>query len=185
MSSLGSKRIGVIAGDSYHELAFWYAVLRFREAGAAVTVIGSDADKTYRSRLGYPVLPDTGFTAATNEKFDAIVLTEGAPPKSSSDTEAIAFLTSAARAGAILAALGTGEQALASAGFLKARRVSATPETQRELQASGAECLSEAVVVDGTIITAGSINDIPSFFRALLTALDPSDSKSAPSATRR
>jgi len=185
VSSLGSKRIGVVAGDDYHELAFWYPVLRFREAGATVTVIGSDADKTYRSFLGYPVLPDIGLAAAKSESFDAIVLTQGAPPTSSSDTEAIGFLTGAARAGAILAALGRGERALAYAGLLKGRRVSATAEARRDLQSLGAECLSEPVVVDGGLITAGSIDDLPTFFRALLTALDPSDSKSSPSATRR
>jgi len=104
VGSLASKRIAVIAGDDYHELAFWYPVLRFREAGAAVAILGSDADKTYRSRLGYPVLPDTGIAAAKNEKFDAVILTEGAPPRSSSDTDAISFLTGAARGGAIMAA---------------------------------------------------------------------------------
>lgn len=183
MSPLASKRIGVIAGDDYHELAFWYPVLRFREEGAAVTVIGSDADKTYRSRLGYPVLPDIGVAAAKDAKFDAIVLTEGAAPKSSSDAEAIDFLSTAARGGAILAALGAGERALACAGLLKGRRVSASAEARRELQSLGAECISEPVVIDGSLITAASVDDIPSFFRALLTTLDPSGSKSA--ATRR
>ena len=185
MSSFGSKRIGVIAGDDYHELAFWYPVLRFREAGAAVTVIAAEADKTYRSRLGYPVLPDSGIGTAKNEKFDAIVLTEGAPPRSSSDTEAIGFLTSAARGGAIMAALGAGERALACAGLLKGRRVSATAEARRELQSIGAECIAEPVVIDGSLITAGSVDDIPAFFKALLTALDPSGSKSSSAATRR
>jgi protease I len=132
---LASKRIGVVAGDDYHELAFWYPVLRFREAGAGVVVIGADADKTYRSRLGYPVLPDIGITAAGGTKFDAIVLTEGAIPKSSADAEAVGFLTKASRRGAILAALGAAADALGCAGLLKGRRVSARAEARRELQA--------------------------------------------------
>jgi deglycase len=182
---LASKRIGVVAGDDYHELAFWYPVLRFREAGAGVVVIGADADKTYRSRLGYPVLPDIGIGAAGGTKFDAIVLTEGAIPKSSADAEAIGFLTKASRSGAILAALGVGEGALGCAGLLKGRRVSARAEARRELQSFGAECIAEPVVIDGPIVTAGSIDDIPAFFKSLLTALDASAPKPAPSATRR
>ena len=185
MSSLASKRIGVIAGDDYHELAFWYPVLRFREAVAAVTVIGADADRTYRSRLGYPVLPDMGLAAAGSTKFDSIVLTEGAVPRTSADTEAANFLSAAARGGSILAALGAGERALGCSGLLKGRRVSAPAEARRELQSFGAECIGDPVVVDGSIITAGSVDDIPAFFRTLLTALNASESKPAPSATRR
>ena len=115
MGSFTSKCIGVVAGEDYHELAFWYPVLRFRELGAAVTVVGSDADKTYRSRLGYPVLPDAGIAVASGTKFDAIVLTEGAAPKSPADTDAVAFLTEASRTGAILAALGAGEKEIGRA----------------------------------------------------------------------
>jgi protease I len=182
---LESKRIGIVAGDDYHELAFWYPVLRFREAGAAVTVIGPDADKTYRSRLGYPVLPDIGIAAATGTKFDAIVLTEGAAPRTPADVDAVGFLTAASSAGAILGALGAGEKALGCAGLLQGRHVSAEADACRELQPFGAECIAEPVVIDGSIITAGSVNDIPPFFRALLTALEASKSKPAPSATRR
>ena len=185
MGSLGSKRIAVVAGDNYHELAFWYPVLRFREAGATVTVVAPDADKTYRSRLGYPVLPDIGIAAATGTKFDAVVLTEGAAPRTSADSEAIGFLSAASRGGAILAALGSGEKALGCAGLLKGRRVSAGADSRRELQSLGAECVAEPVVVDGSIITAGSVDDIPPFFRALKTALDASEAQPAASATRR
>jgi protease I len=169
----------------YHELAFWSPVLRFREAGAGVVVIGADAEKTYRSRLGHPVLPDIGIAAAGGTKFDAIVLIEGAIPKSSDDAEALVFLTKALRSGAILAALGAGGGALACAGLLKVRRVSARAEARRELDSFGAECIVEPVVIDGPIVTAGSVDDIPAFFKSLLTVLEASASKPAPSATRR
>jgi protease I len=185
VGSFASKRIGVVAGEDYHELAFWYPVLRFRELGAAVTVVGSEADKTHRSRLGYPVLPDVGIAAASGTKFDAIVLTEGAAPRSPADAAAVAFLTAASQAGAILAALGAGEKALGCAGLLRGRRVSASPETRPELQSFGAECIAEPVVIDGSMITARSVDDIPGFIRALLAALDAADTKAEPSASRR
>jgi len=118
-------------------------------------------------------------------KFDAIVLTEGAGPRTSADTEAVNFLSAAARGGSILAALGAGEKALGCAGLLKGRRVSAPAEARRELQSLGAECIGDPVVVDGSTITAGSVDDIPASFRALLKALDASELKPAPSATRR
>lgn len=185
MGALASKRIGVIAGDDYHELAFWYAVLRFREAGAGVVVIGADADKTYRSRLGYPVMPDIAIAAAGDTKFDAIVLTEGAIPKSSADAEAVSFLKKASRNGAILAAVGAGESALGCAGLLRGRRVSGGGEARRELQSFGAECIADPVVIDGPIVTAGSVDDIPALFKSLLNALNAIASKPACSAARR
>jgi len=173
VGSCASKRIGVVVGDNYHELEFWYPVLRFREMGAAVTVVGPDAERTYRSRLGYPVLPDASIADASSIKFDAIVLPEGAAPNSSNETRTVEFLTAASRGGAIMAALSTGVMALGSAGLLKGRRVSASAETRPQLQAFGADCIAEPVVVDGRMITARSVDDIPAFFRALLAAIDP------------
>ena len=55
---LQGKRIAILAEDLYEDLELWYPVLRFREAGAEVTLVGSGKD-TYTSKHGYPVQGDT------------------------------------------------------------------------------------------------------------------------------
>jgi protease I len=44
---LEGKRIAVLAEDNYQELELWYPVLRMREAGAEVSVVGMPDVETY------------------------------------------------------------------------------------------------------------------------------------------
>ena len=55
---LAGKRIAILAENLYEDLELWYPVLRFREAGAEVVIVGAGAT-TYTSKHGYPVQPDT------------------------------------------------------------------------------------------------------------------------------
>jgi putative intracellular protease/amidase len=52
---LQGKRIAILAENMYEDLELWYPALRFREAGAKVTLVGSGKD-TYTSQHGYPVV---------------------------------------------------------------------------------------------------------------------------------
>lgn len=72
------QRAAVLAEHGYHELDFWYPVLRLREAGAEVSVIGPSRDETYRSPLGYPVIPDDDFAAAAQADYDVLIVPGGA-----------------------------------------------------------------------------------------------------------
>jgi protease I len=61
----------------YHELGFWYPVLRLRELGAHVSVAGPAADQTYRSVLGYPVIPDEDLSAAAQQEPELLIMPGG------------------------------------------------------------------------------------------------------------
>lgn len=66
-----------LAEHGYHELAFWYPVLRLRELGAAVSVAAPAADETYVSTLGYPVIPDLDLAAAAAREPGVLVVPGG------------------------------------------------------------------------------------------------------------
>jgi protease I len=144
-------RVGVLVRDGYQELEFWYPLLRLREEGADVTVIGA-GDRTYHSRLGYPVIPDVTLASASDQ-LDAIVV-PGASARDAVDADTRQFLKQAHARGAIVAATSEGPRALAEAGILQGQKAS-----------------SEGVSVDGSVITARSADDLPAFFRALDAAL--------------
>ena len=55
---LEGKRIAVLAENMYQELELWYPVLRMREEGATVVIVGTGSASTYTSKLGYPVTVD-------------------------------------------------------------------------------------------------------------------------------
>ena len=109
-------RVGVLVRDGYQELEFWYPLLRLREEGADVTVIGA-GDRTYHSRLGYPVIPDITLASASDQ-LDAIVV-PGASARDAVDADTRQFLKRAHARGAIVAATSEGPRALAEAGILQ------------------------------------------------------------------
>ena len=49
---LHGKKVIVLVEDLYQELEVWYPLLRMREEGAQVTVVGTEAGTTYRSKTG-------------------------------------------------------------------------------------------------------------------------------------
>jgi protease I len=68
----------VLAEDGYHELGFWYPLLRLRELGADVSVAGPEAGQTYRSALGYPVITEMDLAAAATSDPDLLIVPGGA-----------------------------------------------------------------------------------------------------------
>jgi deglycase len=66
-----------LAEQGYHELAFWYPVLRLRELGAPVAVAAPGTDETYLSTLGYPVIPDLDLAGAAAREPGVLVVPGG------------------------------------------------------------------------------------------------------------
>jgi protease I len=54
----------MLAEHGYHELGFWYPLLRLRELGIEVSVAAPAGGRAYYSALGYPVIPDTDLAGA-------------------------------------------------------------------------------------------------------------------------
>jgi protease I len=162
-----TARIGVVVGDGYQELEFWYPVLRFREEGAAVTVIGAEGERTYVSKLGYPVIPDAPVGSVSVNDFDLIVVPSGATAKGALPR----FLEDAVAKGCLLGAIGDAPRALAAAGLLRGRRIAAPKVLKDELAAAGAISSGDSVTADRGIVTAASADDLPGFYKALADGL--------------
>jgi protease I len=70
-------RATALVEHGYHELGFWYPVLRLRELGADLSVAGPSADQTYVSTLGYPVIPDLDLAAAAEQEPELLIVPGG------------------------------------------------------------------------------------------------------------
>ena len=77
---LQGKCVAILAEDNYEDLELWYPLLRFREAGADVTVIGMSGVEVYHSKHGYPVKVDAAAGEVSAEDFDAVVIPGGYAP---------------------------------------------------------------------------------------------------------
>ena len=77
---LADKKIAILAEDNYEDLELWYPLLRMKEAGAEVLVVGMTGVETDRSKHGYPVKADIAASAALNDDFDAVIIPGGYAP---------------------------------------------------------------------------------------------------------
>lgn len=171
--NISDSGIAVLAENQYQELELWYPVLRFREAGATVTVVGPQAGQVYGSKLGYPVTPDVSVQDVDPADFDCVVIPGGFSPESLRRNSAMLDLVRGVHdRGRIVAAICHAGWVLASAGLAKGRRLTCVSVIRDDVLNAGAEYVDEPVVRDGNLITSRLPNDLPEFCRAIRQAIE-------------
>jgi len=171
---LKGKKIAVLVEQQYEDLEFWYPVLRFREAGAEVSAIGSGKD-TYPSKHGYQAKADLSATKVRGEQFDALIIPGGyAPDHMRRHPEMVKLVRDAAAADKVIAAICHGGWMLCSAGILAGKKATGFFAIKDDLVNAGAEYLDQEVVRDGNLITSRVPDDLPAFCRTIIEALGQS-----------
>ncbi len=169
---LSGKRIAVLAENNYQDLELWYPLLRLREEGAEVKVVGTGSADTYTSKHGYPVAVDVAADQVSADDFDAIVIPGGyAPDLMRRYPAMVGLVRDAFQQGKVVAAICHAGWVLVSAGILKGRRVTSFFAIKDDLVNAGAEWVDEEVVQDGNLITSRMPSDLPAFCRAIIDAL--------------
>src|SRR2546422_11501674 len=103
---LAGKRVAVLAEDHYENLELWYPVLRLREAGAQVTIVGPKAGESYKSKEGYPAKADLSMDDARASDFDAVIVPGGyAPDRMRRHPAMLRLVREAFQAGKVVAAI--------------------------------------------------------------------------------
>ena len=170
--SLKGKRVAILAEDYYEELELWYPLLRLREEGAEVTIVGTGSAKTYTGKHGYPVTVDAAADEVSAEDFDAVVIPGGyAPDRLRRYQSVLNLVRGAFEKGKVVAAICHAGWVLVSAGIVKGRRVTGFYAIKDDLVNAGATYLDQEVVVDDNLITSRVPNDLPAFCRAIIAAL--------------
>jgi protease I len=167
------KRVAVLAEQKYEELELWYPVYRFREAGAAVTIVGPKAGEVYPSKLGYPAKADAAAADVTADQFDAVIIPGGFCPDYIRRSEAMLTLVRDAHAKKkVLAAICHGPWVLCSTDALRGgRKATGFYAIKDDMVNAGATWVDAEVVIDGHVITSRKPDDLPAFTAAILKAM--------------
>ena len=88
-------KIGVFLYPGFQEMEFWYPVLRLREIGADVVVIGVDGSEAVSSVLGYPVVPNVALGDTSPRDYVALIVPGGDVTKLAANTAFQSFLRDA------------------------------------------------------------------------------------------
>ena len=166
---LKGKKIALFVDNLYQELEVWYPLLRFREAGAEVVLIGATAGETYKSKLGYPAKADISYDEARASDYDGLVIPGGfAPDHIRRHAKAIEFVREIDKAGKLVASICHGPWVLCSSGSLRGRRATCFFAIKDDVVNAGAKYEDAEVVVDGHLVTSRKPEDLPAFCRAAM-----------------
>src|SRR4051812_19642132 len=120
---LRGKNVAVLVEKLYEDQELWYPVIRMREAGATVTLIGPKK-QTYESKYGYPATADIAVEQARASDYDALIVPGGwAPDHMRRSPAMVALVRDVHKQGKPVASICHGGWMLASAGILRGVRV--------------------------------------------------------------
>jgi protease I len=169
---LQGKRVAILAENNYQDLELWYPLLRMREAGAEVKVVGTGSAITYTSKHGYEVTVDVAADEVKAADFDAVIIPGGYAPDFMRRYPAmVSLVREAFEQGKVVAAICHAGWMLASADIVKGKKATCFYAIKDDLINAGATYLDEEVVQDGNLITSRVPSDLPAFCRTIITAL--------------
>jgi protease I len=168
---LRGRRVAILAENDYEDLELWYPLLRLRESGAEVTIVGAGAP-SYTSKHGYPVPTDTSADRVNAADFDAIIIPGGyAPDHMRRHAAMVHLVREAVHQGKVVAAICHAGWLLASANVLRNKRVTGFFSIKDDLINAGGLYEDSAVVQDENLITSRMPDDLPEFCRTIIDAL--------------
>lgn len=169
---LSEKRVAYLIEDGFEDLEFWVPLMRLREEGARVTVVGSGSASQYRGKHCLLANPDVKADEVSALDFDAVVVPGGwAPDKLRRYPAVLDLVRGAYQQGKIVAAICHAGLVIISAGIVGGHRATGSLGIKDDLVNAGATWVDEPAFRDGNLVWGRVVEDIPDFCRELVGAL--------------
>lgn len=169
---LEGKRIAILAEDQFEDLELWYPLLRMREAGADVNVVGMSGVEVYHGKHDYPARVDVAVDQVSADDFDAVIIPGGyAPDRIRRHQPLLDFVRGVFENGGVVAFICHAGWVPISAGIVDGKRVTSFFAIKDDLVNAGAEWVDEEVVRDGNLISSRTPQDLPAFCRTIIASL--------------
>ena len=169
---LSGTKVLILAADLFEDMELLYPVYRLREEGAEVTIAGLSADPVTGKKGHGPVEVDTTVDAVSADDFDALVIPGGfAPDKLRRSDHVLELVRRFDADGKPIAFICHAGWVPISAGVVKGRRATSVSAIRDDMVNAGCDWVDEETVVDGTLISARTPDDLGPWMKALLHAL--------------
>jgi protease I len=169
---LKGKKVIVLADEAFEDLELWYPVLRLREEGCEVTIVGTGNSNTYRGKHGVPVNVDKNIGEVSADNYDGIIIPGGWAPDKLRRHEAVKkLIRQFAEQKRLLATICHGPWVLISAGVVKGYTMTCVEAIIDDIVNAGAVYVDREVVVDRNMITSRRPQDLPAFMREIINYL--------------
>lgn len=169
---LKGKKVIMLAEEGFEDLELWYPVIRLREEGCQVVIVGSGSKKTYKGKYGLTVEVDKTGEEIKAEEFDGILVPGGwAPDKLRRYPSILKLVREFFDQGKLLATICHGGWVFISAKVLKGYKMTCVNAIIDDIENAGAEYIDAEVVVDRNLITSRTPKDLPAYMRAIIEYL--------------
>lgn len=169
---LKGKRIAFFLEEGFEDLEFWVTVMRLREEGAVVTIVGLKADKTVRGKNALTATSEVAADTVSANDFEAVVVPGGwAPDKLRRYPAVTGLVRQMYEQGKIVGLICHAGLVGISAGIVKGHRATGSLGIKDDLVNAGATWVDEAAFRDGNIVWGRVVEDIPAFCRELVKAI--------------
>lgn len=170
---LKDKRVGVLLAEGFEDLEFWVTVMRLREEGATVTILGLKAGETVHGKVALPATSDVAVSSVKPEDLDAIVVPGGWAPDKLRRYDSVKNLVKGVYdQGKIVGLICHAGLVGISAGIIPSgARSTGSLGIKDDLVNAGAVFVDEPAFREGQIVWGRVVADIPDFCRELVKAL--------------
>lgn len=169
---LEGKKIAYLIEEGFEDLEFYVPVMRLREEGAQVVIVGSGKAGSFRGKHCLEARPDVNADQVSPEDFDGLVVPGGwAPDKLRRYPAVLNLVRGVYQQGKIVASICHAGWVLISAGIVKGHRATGSEGIKDDLINAGAEWVDKPAFRDGNLVWGRVVKDIPDFCRVLVQAL--------------
>jgi protease I len=169
---LTGRKIAYLVEDGFEDLEFWVPVMRLREEGAHVTIVGTGRQTEFTGKHCLRARADVAADQVSAADFDAVIVPGGWAPDKLRRFESVKTLVrDAYKQGRIIGAICHAGWVPISAGIVKGHRATGSVAIRDDLVNAGAIWVDAPAFRDGNIVWGRVVEDIPDFCRELVAAL--------------
>jgi protease I len=169
---LEGTRIAYLVEDGFEDLELWVPVMRLREEGAEVRLVGTGRRREHRGKHGLPAQADSSVEEVRAEDFDAVVIPGGWAPDKLRRSEGVKRLVrDAYQQGKVIGAICHAGWVPISAGIVRGHRATGSEAIRDDLENAGATWVDAPAFRDDPFVWGRVVDDIPAFCRELVEAI--------------
>lgn len=170
---LTNKRIAFFLDEGFEDLEFWVTVMRLREEGAQVVIVGPKANHPVKGKNGLSATSEVAASGIGPDDFEATVVPGGwAPDKLRRYPEVTGFVREMYEQKKIVGLICHAGLVGISAGIVRGHKATGSQGIKDDLINAGAIWVDEPAFRDGNIVWGRVVDDIPDFCRELVRAIE-------------
>lgn len=169
---LSGRKLAVLVDEGFEDLELWVPVMRLREEGATVLLVGREAGKLYRGKHGLSATAEAAARDVRASELDAVVVPGGwAPDKLRRDAKVLELLRAMNARKKIIGLICHAGLVGISAKIVHGLEATGSLGIKDDLENAGCKWVDKPAFRSENIVWGRVVEDIPAFCRELVLAI--------------